>query len=449
MDRLHRPHRPRRTHTRTPRRSATRLTTLAVVAALGAGLLSGCAQDDDAGPGGEGGEITLSVGVFGVFGYQQAGLYDEYERLNPHITIQENSTERNEDYYPALLNHLTAGAGLQDIQAVEVGNINELATVQADKFVDLAQAPGVRKDHWLKWKWNQAKTGDGSVIGLGTDIGPMAICYRKDLFEKAGLPTEREKVAALWAGDWGKYVDAGEQYAKNAPAGTSFMDSAAGLYNGAVSSYAKRYYDRSGEVVYADSKAVETSWNLAMRAVDGKLSAKLQQFNTSWDQAFANGDFATVVCPPWMLGYIKEKAGKKNADKWDVAQAPRPGNWGGSFLTVPTGSEHQEEAVELAAWLTAPEQQAKLFQKQASFPSSQEAFGLPAVEDATHEYFGDAPIGAIFSEAAEGVPTQILGPKDQIIAQKIAEGILQAEQQGKPGDEAWDAVLASVDNAIG
>jgi ABC-type glycerol-3-phosphate transport system substrate-binding protein len=439
------PHRP-------ARRFDRRLTSLGVAAALGAGLLSGCAQDAGTGSPGSGGDdggVTLSVGVFGVFGYKQAGLYDEYERLHPEITIKENSTERNEDYYPALLNHLTAGAGLQDIQAVEVGNINELATVQADKFVDLSKSPGVDKGHWLDWKWNQAKTEDSKVIGLGTDIGPMAVCYRKDLFEEAGLPTDRAEVSKLWAGDWGAYVEAGEKYAKDAPSGTSFMDSAGGLYNGVVSSYAQRYYDESGEVVYQDSKAVRTSWDLAMRAVDGGLSAKLKQFDTSWDQAFANGDFATVVCPPWMLGYIKEKAGERNADAWDVAQAPRPGNWGGSFLTVPTGGEHQEEAVELAAWLTAPEQQAKLFQKQASFPSSQAAFELPEVKNATHEYFGGAPIGEIFAEAAEGVPTQILGPKDQIIAQKISEGVLQAEQQGKSPGQAWDSVVDSLDNALG
>jgi ABC-type glycerol-3-phosphate transport system substrate-binding protein len=434
--------------TRRTRRSAHRLTTLGVVATLGAGLLSGCAQDGGSSDSAGDGEITLSVGVFGVFGYEEAGLYDEYERLNPGVTIQQNSTEQNADYYPALLNHLAAGAGLQDIQAVEVNNINELATIQGGEFVDLASAGGVSKGDWLNWKWNQAKTEDGKVIGIGTDIGPMAICYRKDLFEKAGLPTDREKVGALWAGDWSKYVEAGERYTKKAPAGSQFMDSAAGLYNGAISSHAKRYYDENGEVVYKDSKSVQSSWDLAMRAVDSELTAELEQFSTNWNQAFANGDFATVVCPAWMLGYIESKSGEKNADRWDVAAAPKPGNWGGSFLTVPQATENREEAVKLAAWLTAPQQQAKLFEKRGSFPSSTTAFELPEVENATHDYFGDAPIGKIFTRAAEDIPTQILGPKDQLIAETVAEGVRQVEQQGKTPREGWESVVKSVDNAL-
>ena len=36
---------------------------------------------------------------------------------------------------------------------------------------------------------------DGKLIGYGTDIGPEAICYRADLFKKAGLPTDRVLVS--------------------------------------------------------------------------------------------------------------------------------------------------------------------------------------------------------------------------------------------------------------
>lgn len=429
---------------------AARLTprlTVVMAAALATGLLAGCASDGGSSSGDK--QVTLSVGVFGVFGYKQAGLYDEYEKLNPNVKIKENSTERNEDYYPALLNRLSAGSGLADIQAIEVNNINELATIQPTKFVDMSKADGVDSDHYLPWKWDQAKAEGDRVIGLGTDIGPMGVCYRKDLFEKAGLPTERAEVGKLWEGDWGKYVDAGEKYTEKAPKGTSFMDGATGLYNGSVSSYAEKNYSEDGELIYKDSKAVKSSWKLAMRAVDGEMTGKLKQFDTAWDQGYANGTFATVVCPSWMLGYIKEKAGAKNANQWDVAPAPMPANWGGAFLTVPEASKNKDEAVKLASWLTAPEQQAKLFEEQASFPSSTKALEMGAVKNAKHEYFDDAPIGKIFSDAAKDMPTVILGPKDQIIGQHLADGgILQVEQQGRSPDAAWKAAVKKIDDAL-
>ncbi|MZE79837.1 extracellular solute-binding protein [Streptomyces xinghaiensis] len=439
------------------RRSAhmsRRTAALATTAALLTGLLAGCADDgggSDRGDSGEStdGKKTVTIGVFGVFGYKQAGLYDEYQKLNPDVVIKETSIERADQYYPQLLTHLGTGSGLQDIQAIEVGNIAETVTRHADKFVDLGREKGVDEKNWLDWKWAQATAEDGRTIGLGTDVGPMAICYRKDLFEKAGLPTDREKVGALWAGDWEKYVETGEKYMEKAPSGTVYTDTAIGLFNASVSGRVERYYDRGGELIYKDSPAVKDSWDLAMRAVEGKMTARLKQFDKPWDQAYANGRFATVACPAWMLGYIKEKAGPKAADKWDIAPAPKPANWGGSFLSVPEAAKNKEEAVKLAAWLTAPEQQAKLFGKQASFPSSPATYEMPEVADARHEYFGDAPIGEIFSQAAEDMPTLVLGEKDLAIQTAFTDvGVLQVEQQGKSPEAGWDAALKNIDNLL-
>lgn len=433
-------------------------TSRALAAALAAGLLAGCALLDDgstatapngAGTGGDGGPVTLTVGVFGVFGFEEAGLYDEYEKLYPDVTIKEKAAPNNEKYYPGLRRALDSGRGLADIQAVEVGNISEVVAGRADRLMDLSTVTGVDEGAFLPWKWDQATTDDNKTVGLGTDIGPMAVCYRKDLFRAAGLPTDREEVAALWFSDWEKYLGVGEDYMANAPAGTAFVDSAAGVYNGSISSFPVRYFGREGEAIYKDSPAVEVSWDLAMRAAQGEMTARLKQFTPAWDKGFAEGDFATVICPSWMLGYIQEKAGPQAADKWDIATAPKPANWGGSFLTVPEAGEHKQEAARLAAWLTAPEQQARLFEKRASFPSSQAAFELPQVADATHPYFNDAPTGEIFSIAAKSIPTLELGAKDQPIQQQITDaGILPVERQELTPTQAWRAAERKIDELL-
>ncbi|RLV08891.1 sugar-binding protein [Streptomyces griseocarneus] len=421
---------------------------LATAAALAVALLGGCAGDDRP-AGGKHGRTTVTIGTFGVFGYKQAGLYAEYERLHPEVTIKESVIERNDTYYPQLLTHLAAGSGLSDIQAVEVANIHDVAVEQAGRFVDLSRAPGVRKDDWLGWKWAQATSPDGRTVGLGTDIGPIAVCYRKDLFEKAGLPTDRESVGRLWAGDWWKYLETGRAYRRRAAPGTVFTDSAAGLYNASIHGYPERYYDRRGRPLYRKSPAVRASWRLAVTAARGGLTARLKQFEKPWDQAFANSRFATVACPPWMLGYIKEKAGAAGRDKWDVAAAPRPANWGGSFLAVPKAARHRAAAIALAVWLTAPEQQARLFDRQASIPSTPASYAMPLVRDARNPYFGGAPVGRIFAEAARHVPTLVIGPKEQQIGTAFTDvGIPQVEQQGKAPRAAWRAAQREIANAV-
>lgn len=440
---------------RTTTRRSHRLLALAAVAALTTGVLAGCAGDSDDGDssssgnnGGGGGKTTLTIGTFGVFGYKQAGLYDEYMKSHPDITIKENVTTRTDVYWPKVLTRLQAGSGTDDIQAIEVGNITEAVQTQGSKFVDLGK--DVDKSQWLDWKNAQATTADGKLIGLGTDIGPMAICYRKDLFAKAGLETDRTKLAAQWKGDWKKYVDLGKQYMKKAPSGTKFVDSASSVYNAVLNGESERYYDKSGKVVWDKSAGVKNAWDVAMSVATSNMSAKLKQFDKPWDQGYANASFATVACPAWMIGYIQEKSGDAGKGKWDVAAAPTAGNWGGSFIGVPTAGKHQKEAIELAKWLTAPEQQAKVFAKQASFPSTPSAYSTLKPAAATTEFFSNAPITQIFSDSAKTIPAQIFGVKDQPINTALTDiGILQVEQKGKSPEQGWDAATNEIKDVLG
>src|SRR5207248_7092069 len=87
--------------------------------------------------------ITLTVDVFGDFGYHD--LYAQYQASHPGITIKEDT----EDYAPhhtALAQHLATGAGADDIEAVEVGLVGTY-TSQPRYFVDLRKyAPsGLKK----------------------------------------------------------------------------------------------------------------------------------------------------------------------------------------------------------------------------------------------------------------------------------------------------------------
>jgi cellobiose transport system substrate-binding protein len=270
-------------------------------------------------------KVTLTVGLFGTFGYKEAGLYDEYMQLHPNVTIKESSIEFEQDYYQALQTHLAAGAGLSDVQGIEVARIAEVTQTQADKFVDLRDlGADDLKDTFFPWKWDAATSADGAVVGLGTDTGPLAICYRTDLFKQAGLPTDRDKLASMWQ-TWPDFIEVGKQYAANAPDDSAFMDSASGYYNAIIGQSETQYYDEDGNAIYDSNPAVKEAWDLAVQAIQAGLTAKLKQFDQPWNQAFANGRFATIACPAWMIGYIKGQAGDSGSGKWDVAPIPGGG----------------------------------------------------------------------------------------------------------------------------
>ncbi|MEU6763500.1 ABC transporter substrate-binding protein [Streptomyces sp. NPDC046853] len=435
---------------RTSYRRPGRLVAFAAVTALATSLLAGCSSDDEGDSASSDGKVTLNVGTFGVLGLKQAGLYDEYEKSHPNIKIKENVIERNDAYYPKLLTQLQSGAGVNDVAAVEVSNITEVVQTQGAKFEDLSKAKGVDKSTYLDWKWKQATTEDGKTVGLGVDIGPTALCYRKDLFKKAGLPTDREELAKEWAGDWDKYVALGEKYMKKAPKGTKFVDSASSVYNAVFAGATERYYDKSGKEIYENSQGRKDAWNAAMKVSEGDMSSKLKQFDPTWDQGFANAKFASVACPAWMAGYIQEKTGASGKGQWDMAKAPTDGNWGGTFLGVPSAGKHKKEATELAVWLTQPEQLAKVFAKQASFPSTPSAYDTLKPSPATKAYFNDAPITEIYADIAKNTPSAIYGLKDAQIGQSITDiGVLQVEQQGKSPAEGWEAAQKEIKDVLG
>ncbi|MBV7650564.1 ABC transporter substrate-binding protein [Streptomyces albidoflavus] len=434
---------------RTRRKPRTRV--VAAISAVSAlGLLVGCSGGGEGTGGGrKDGKVTISMGLYGVMGFKETGLLDKYMEENPDVVVEAEIAGDEQTYYTALQTHLAAGSGLKDIQGIEIGRAKELVDTQKDKFADLSGVKGT--DHFLPWKQSQVTSGDGKVIGLGTDIGPMAVCYRKDKFEEAGLPTDRDEVAKLWEGDWAKYVAVGERFKQGVKGDkVAFMDSASGLFNAMIYGGPQQFYDKEGELVYADNPVVKDAWKLASKAATSDLTAKLRQFQPGWDPGLANGTFATAVCPAWMLAHISEKAGEANKGKWDVAKAPKGANWGGSFLGVMEDSPVKKEAQELVAWLTAPEQQAFLFQKQSLFPSSRTALESPEVAGAKSEYFNDAPIGEIFGAAAREVPEeQVLGRKDGTIKDIFSQGLTLIESQNKTPDDAWNTTDERVKKAVG
>jgi len=435
------------------RTARTQLIRLVGVLAIGALAVAGCsdkkADNNTSSPKGNE-QITLKVGAFGTFGYKEAGLYTKYMAAHPNIKIVEESVEQEETYYQGLQTHLAAGSGLDDIQAIEVGRISDVVTNQVGKWTDLnSMGAGDLKSTFYAWKWDAATTKDGQVVGLGTDIGPLAICYRTDLFKQAGLPTDRATLATKWS-TWEGFLDLGRQYKAKAPKNSAFTDSASGMFNAIIGQSETEFYDTSGGTVYETNPAVKHAWDLSAQAATSGLTARLKQFDTPWNAAFSNGAFATIACPAWMAGYIKGQAGPKGSGKWDAAALPGPGgNWGGSYLGIPKVGKHQQEAYDLIKWLTAPEQQVTMFVDGGHFPSNSTAAADPKVASATDPYFSNAPLGTLYADAAQKAPVAINGPKAGDIKNQFSNGLVSVEQQGKSPDAAWQASLKNIKDALG
>ena len=422
------------------RRRLAAVALVATTALLGATACGG--GDDEAAADGP---VTLTVDVFGQFGYDE--LYKEYMASHPNVKIVERGTGSNlDEYSPKLTQWLAAGKGAGDVVAIEEGLLVEYKA-NPQNFVNLLDHGAADlKGNFLDWKWNQGLTADGKqLIGLGTDVGGMAMCYRKDLFAKAGLPTDREAVSKLWP-TWADYIKVGEQFkAKNT--GASFLDAATNTFNtillqtaGNTTGYS--YYDTSNNLVVDSNPAVKQAYDTTMDIIDSGLSGKYGSWSEEWVSAFKQSKFATIACPAWMTGVIEGNAGPGAKGKWDIAQVPgNGGNWGGSFLAVPKQGKHQAEAIELAKFLTSAKGQIGAFKAKGPLPSSPQALADPAIVDSTNAYFSAAPVGKIFAEGAKSLKPVYMGPKNQAVRTEVENAVRTVELGQRNPEQGWtDAV---------
>lgn len=430
-------------------RSRQRIAVMAASLAVVGGLVVGCSSAPTAATtsAGAGETITLNVGLFGAFGYKEAGLYDKYMAAHPNIKIVESSPQNESDYWNALQTRLAGGSGLADIQALEVGRMALVKQDLADKFVDLNTMPGADeyKSEFVPWKLDLATTTDGKLLAGGTDVGPVAMCYKPKLFKAAGLPTDPDKVAALWP-TWDDYVATGKKFMA-ANSGPKWVDSAAGLFRAASGATGERFTNKNGDFFWETSPAVQSSWKLATDAIQSGLVTKLTQFSDDWNQSFTTDDYATLVCPAWMLTYVKGQAGDKGKGDWAVTSAPGVANFGGSYLMIPKTSQHQAEAWDLLKFLTSADSQAAVFKQAGNMPTNKGA--LSQIADFKDPYFNNSPTGQIFSKVLNSMPTQYAGVHDGDADTAFTNALNSIAQNGTDPTKAWDDVKKSISAAVG
>jgi cellobiose transport system substrate-binding protein len=416
-------------------------------------LLSACgngddgadpARDTDGGAAGDAEPVTLSMWQF--TGVNLDDLVSQYEDDNPHVTVEIQTTEHG-DHHDALFTELAAGGG-PDIAVIEVAFIQEMAD-QHQMWHNLYDYGAADVEHhYLDWKIEQARNVDGDhLIGLPTDVGGLAMAYRHDLFEEAGLPTDRDEVSALWVDSWADFIAVGEEYTE--ATGRGFIDNEANFWNAVVNQDPNTFFDDEGNPIYDESEQVRYAWDVVVDAIEAGIIAEVPAWSAEWEAGMSDGSFAVLTAPAWMMGYIQNVAPDTDGN-WDLAEIPEAGgNWGGSHLGVPRASEHPEEAYALIEWLLSPDNQLYQFTNHGQFPSVPELFDTEEVRSFQNPFFNDAPVGQIYADNAERVVAQNTGPNYNTIDSEFGDGLGRIVDGIESPEQAWESTLNNIGSALG
>ena len=410
------------------RRRARRGSAVAAAMVL---LLSGCtaASDDDA------------VTFWSFTGIQQGEQVERYLAEHPDARIELSEIGTSTETADALTAAI-AGGRAPDLVLIQGDDLPRF--VAADEhFLDLREfAADSLAEEYLPWAWDAATTASGKVIGIPTDVGGMALAYRADLFEAAGLPTDPAEVAALWP-TWDAFVDVGSRFAERSD--VAFVDNVSTtVFFNASNQLPVKYYDAAGDLVHAENPALEDAFSVALAAHAAGISAGVGAFTPGWSAAMARGDFAVMAAPSWMLRVIKASAPESGGD-WRLAPVPGvAGNWGGSYLAIPAGARHPEAAWDYVRATQSASSQRDHFVAGGPLPATLQAYDEGVVRSFADPFFGSTAVGAVLAESILDMPAVRQGPASATINAAFLQALTAVEQGSLPPRGAWQTALDAV-----
>ncbi|MGW4644390.1 ABC transporter substrate-binding protein [Sphaerisporangium sp. NPDC004334] len=423
----------------------SRIVSVAAIAAATTLAMAGC-SGSSTGTASGGAADAKTFEFWSFTGINAKGSAAEYKAKRPDIQIKLTEVGNAQETAQALTTAL-AGGKVPDLVLIQGDDLPKFVQ-QPQNFVDLRTLGADKvKGDYLDWVISQPTAKDGSIIGIPTDVGGMAIAYRADLFKKAGLPTGREEVGKLWP-TWDAFIETGKKY--TAATGKAFVDNAAtSVFAQVVNQGQEKYYDPSGNLVYERSPQVKTAFDEALKAMAAGITAKQSTFTDGWSAAMKKGDFAAIAAPVWMLGAIRDNAPDTKGD-WDVATIPGgSGNWGGSFLAIPKGAKNPKAAWDYISTTQSPQGQLDHFAQARSLPATPSVYKDPKLTSVKDPFFSGAPLGKIYTDSLLGLKPFLIGPDSTTIGTEFGNALQNVEQgKGDPA-KAWDAAVTNIKNAIG
>ncbi|MFH5187322.1 ABC transporter substrate-binding protein [Paenibacillus sp. TAB 01] len=411
------------------RRPHLRLLRLCLLLTLLSLLLSACSPEPEMPGLNRAPKASAALRVWLWPGSGLEPLLQRYASEHPEVDV-ETVIFQYDDVVPSVLSAFATKADAPDLVLLEASQLKQLKRFQ-QQFYNLYEY-GDEKVHYLDWKWRQAESKDsGFLYAMPVDIGPVALAYRRDVLQDAGLPSDREEVAAMLK-DWDDLELIGRIIKQNT--GAVLFDNITNVFLSYLNQYDGQY---AAPAENGLSPRVREAWERAISFHRLGLSAGLPSQTSAWAEGAVHAKFALVLAPSWLHGVMKKNA-PATAGKWDLTRAPgMPSNLSGTYLAMPRTGRLPQAAYALARWLTAPQQQLGTFIASGNFPSTPESYSSSEFLQVKDPFFNNAPVGQIYSYTALRYKASYDDYDYAAIEQLIRDGLRRVESDGADPDAVW------------
>jgi len=408
------------------------LTRRAALATLTAPALLGCTRKA---------EEPLRFWAMGREGEVVSELLREFTAEHPDIPIRI-------EQLPWLSAHeklLTAFAGDATPDVAQLGNtwVSELGTLDALLPLNdwVAAHNELDPPDWFPGIWH-TNVLDGRLLGLPWYVDTRLLFYRRDLFERAGVP----RPPIDWS-QWTAALDAlqtklGIPHPQLLPLNEFEPLLALALQQpdpllregGRYGNFRSAGFRRAAQF-FLD------------RFVSGHAApVSNTQIANLWHE-FGRGTFAAYISGPWNIGELDRRLGPERRNDWSTAPLPGPegpgaSTAGGSSLVVFRRSRRRDDALKLLAYLARPATQARFHAMTGNLPPRRSTWTLPAADG---KPLADEPRARAFAQQLERAKPAPAVPEWERIAQEMQQLAQRAVHERWTAARLGQALDARVD----
>jgi lactose/L-arabinose transport system substrate-binding protein len=378
-----------------------------------------------------------------------SGVLDDFKAAYPdvEVEIQEYAPQ---DVYVNFPLALTAGEKDPDVVYIESSHLAQIVALGG--LLDLTDKVAPYVDQVNAYRWPDA-TMDGKIYAMPWDSGPVVLYYRRDVFEKAGLPTDPDQVGELVA-TWDDYLNVCRTI-KEKTGLYCFAHNKANnygrLYEMALWEQGLGYYDaKTGDITIDSEENVKTLEMLGQFWSEDLASDNLE-WTDPWYAEFASLDqpVATLIEASWMDVFLKSWIAPGTEGLWGVTRMPagpyggaRAANDGGSVFVINGKSDNPDAAWAFIQYTVArPESQIKLFAISGFIPALETTYDDPIFQEPDPFFDGQAT-REVYLDVVKTIPTAtIYGPHYA----EMNSAVSYAIQQYAVGMSAQDALSEAAD----
>jgi lactose/L-arabinose transport system substrate-binding protein len=411
----------------------TQLSCAAIVLAAALGLGSGPARAEP---------VTLTVWSWNIAASSLKATADEFMKTHPDIKIDVQDLGNQQVYDKSIAGCAAGGEGLPDIVSIENFEAENYWTQFPDCFADL-HGLGYTADDEAKFpEFKRTELSmNGKAYAMPWDSGPVAMFYRRDMYQKAGVDPASIKT-------WDDFIEAGKKVSAANP-GVSMIN-----FDFAGDSEAFRMISNEQGCGYFSDDGQSVSINQPGCVAALELVKKMKDAGTAtqgaWGDKITNntaGTVATQMYGGWYEGTVRTESPNEKG-QWGVyampgvtADSARAANLGGSSLAITSASQHKAEAYEYVKYtLLTNEGQVTMLKAYGLVPSLISALDDPYVSQGL-DYWGGQ---AVWKDILATLPK--IHPQRGTQFQSDAESIFRATQT-KYLDGGYPDAKAALDDA--